>query len=52
MVQDFEKAASLPSVWVVNIPNENASVKLSTEDPHDGVQAFAAAVDDARAREL
>ena len=23
-------------MWVVNIPNENASVQLSTENPHDG----------------
>lgn len=35
MVQDFEKAA-LPKVWVVHIPNENASVQLSTEHPHQG----------------
>ncbi len=39
-VQDFEKAASLPSVWVVNIPNENASVRLSTEHPHAGRQCL------------
>jgi len=36
MVQDFEKASSLPTVWVVNIPNENASAELSGEQPHDG----------------
>ncbi len=30
MVQDFEKASSLPTVWVVNVPNKNASVQLST----------------------
>jgi beta-glucanase (GH16 family) len=36
MVQDFEKATLQPSVWVVGIPNENASVQLSTEQPHDG----------------
>jgi hypothetical protein len=40
MVQDFEKPSSLPVVWVVNIPNENASVKLSTDQPHDGVQCL------------
>jgi hypothetical protein len=40
LVQDFERAASLPTVWVVNIPNENASVKLSTDDPHDGKQCL------------
>jgi hypothetical protein len=34
MVQDFEKAE--PTVWVVNIPNENAAVKLSGDEPHDG----------------
>ena len=38
MVQEFEKASSLPTVWVVNIPNENASVQLSTDQPHDGKQ--------------
>ena len=36
MVQDFEKASSLPAVWVVNIPNENASVRLSADRPHEG----------------
>jgi hypothetical protein len=40
MVQDFEKAFSQPTVWVVNIPNENASVKLSTDQPHDGQQCL------------
>jgi len=40
MVQDFEKASSLPKVWVVNIPNENASVQLSTDHPHDGKQCL------------
>ena len=40
MVQDFEKADSLPSVWVVDIPNENASVQLSTDQPHDGKQCL------------
>src|ERR1017187_575570 len=35
-VEDFEKVASPPSVWVVNIPNENASVQLSSDQPHDG----------------
>jgi len=38
MVQDFEKASSLPTVWVVNIPNENASVELSSTDPFQGKQ--------------
>jgi hypothetical protein len=36
MVQDFEGSSALPAVLVVNIPNENASVQLSTEQPHDG----------------
>ena len=40
MVQDFEKPSSLPAVWVVNIPNENASVKLSPDQPHDGGQCL------------
>jgi hypothetical protein len=40
MVQDFEKPSSMPAVWVVNIPNENASVKLSTDQPHDGAQCL------------
>ena len=40
MVQDFEKASPQPSVWVVNIPNENASVRLSTDQPHDGKQCL------------
>src|ERR1017187_8638541 len=35
-VEDFEKVASPPSVWVVNIPEENASVQLSSDQPHDG----------------
>ena len=39
-VQDFEKASPPPSVWVVNIPNENASVQLSTDHPHDGTQCL------------
>lgn len=36
MVQDYEKASSQPTVWVVNIPQENASVRLSTEKPREG----------------
>jgi hypothetical protein len=32
MVQDFEKASPPPSVWVVNIPNENAAVQLAAQD--------------------
>ena len=40
MVQDFEKGSSPPKVWVVNIPDENASVQLSTDHPHDGKQCL------------
>ncbi|HUT10255.1 MAG TPA: hypothetical protein VMY42_07155, partial [Thermoguttaceae bacterium] len=40
MVQDFEKTSAQPGVWVVNIPNENASVRLSTDQPHDGKQCL------------
>jgi len=40
MVQDFEKPSSLPKVWVVNIPDKNASVRLSTDHPHDGRQCL------------
>ena len=40
MVQDFERDSSLPTVWVVNIPNENASVHLSTADPFEGKQCL------------
>ncbi|MGI4792048.1 MAG: hypothetical protein ACRYFS_24765 [Janthinobacterium lividum] len=36
MVQSFEKASSLPSVWVVDIPNGNASVQLSAMNPAQG----------------
>ncbi len=40
MVQDFEKSAPSPTVWVVNIPNENASVRLSTDRPREGKQCL------------
>ena len=40
MVQDFEKVPTPPTVWVVNIPNENAAVQLSTDQPHDGKQCL------------
>ena len=40
MIQDFENVASPPTVWVVNIPNENASVGLSADHPHDGKQCL------------
>jgi hypothetical protein len=40
MVQDFEKTAPSPTVWVVNIPSENAVVQLSKDHPHDGKQCL------------
>src|ERR1041385_6538649 len=40
MVQDFEKPFPAPTVWVVNIPNENASVQLSTDQPYEGKQCL------------
>lgn len=40
MVQDFEAGSALPAVWVVNIPSENASVRLSTENPFEGKQCL------------
>jgi len=40
MLQDYEKTASLPKLWVVGIPNENASVQLSNEHPFDGKQCL------------
>jgi len=33
VLRDFEQVAAPPVVWVVNIPNENASVKVTTEQP-------------------
>jgi hypothetical protein len=41
MVQDFEKIASLPKIWVVNIPNQNAKARLSTDHPRDGKRCLA-----------
>jgi len=40
LAEDFEKASSLPKVWVVNIPESNASLQLSTEHPHHGKQSL------------
>ncbi len=40
MVQDFEKPDSLPSRWVVDIPESNAVVSLSTTDPFQGKQSL------------
>ena len=28
LIQDYEKASSLPKLWVVGIPNENTTVQL------------------------
>jgi hypothetical protein len=36
ILQDFESSSPSPTVWVVNLPNENASVRLSTDDPREG----------------
>ncbi|MES2657150.1 MAG: carbohydrate binding domain-containing protein [Verrucomicrobiota bacterium] len=36
MVDDYESDSPPPAVWVVNLPNENASVQRSDEQPHDG----------------
>ena len=44
MIQDFEKAEPPSSVWVVGIPNENASVQLSTDHPFEGKQCLQAAL--------
>lgn len=41
MVQDFEKVTVPPSVWVVNIPNENASVRIANQGAHDGKSCLA-----------
>ena len=40
VVQDFEKATAPTPVWVVNVPNENASVKLTTQHPFEGRQSL------------
>lgn len=40
VVRDFEKASAAPTVWVVNIPNENASVRIAAEQPQDGKQCL------------
>jgi hypothetical protein len=40
MVQDFEKTSAPPTVWVVNIPNENASVRISADQRHEGKQGL------------
>lgn len=40
LVEDYEKVATPPTAWVVNIPNENASAKIATVHPHDGKQCL------------
>ncbi len=40
LIQDYEKASSLPKLWVVGIPNENATVQLSTDHPFEGKQCL------------
>jgi hypothetical protein len=40
MAEDFEKATSKPTLWVVGIPNENASVQLSADHPYEGKQCL------------
>jgi hypothetical protein len=40
-VQDFETGSPSPTVWVVNIPNDQASVKLSGDHPQAGKQCLA-----------
>ena len=40
MVQEYEKASSLPQVWVVNIPNDHASVALTREHAQDSGQCL------------
>lgn len=41
MVQDYEKVSTPPSVWVVNIPNENASVRIASDGARDGRHCLA-----------
>lgn len=41
-LEDFEKADRPHTVWVVNIPNENAAVELSTASPHSGSRCLKA----------
>lgn len=40
MVQDFENPASLHDIRHANISNDNATVHLSTDHPHDGKQCL------------
>ena len=36
LVERFEKGAAPPKIWVVNIPDENASAQIATEHPAEG----------------
>lgn len=40
MLQDFESLATPPKVWVVNIPDTNATATLSAEQSHEGKQSL------------
>lgn len=40
MVQDFEPETTTAKVWVVNTPNDHASVKLSPDHPFEGRQSL------------
>ena len=40
LIEDYEKTSSRPELWVVAIPNENASVQLLTDHPYDGKQCL------------
>jgi hypothetical protein len=40
VLKDYEPGTTPPTVWVVNIPDENAAVKLSTDHPHEGKQSL------------
>ena len=40
LVQGFEKASTTPKLWVVNIPNENAAIELSTDRAAEGKQSL------------
>ena len=40
VVQDFEQVSSPLTVWVVNIPNENATVQVTTEQSHAGLHCL------------
>jgi beta-glucanase (GH16 family) len=36
ILEDFEKDTPVPAVWVVNIPDENASAQFSSDQPREG----------------